>query len=121
MTWMPIYKGVRKIPRGKVITYGGLARLLKIRGGARAAGHALAACPAGQGIPWHRVVGAKGRILLREPHAALQRKLLQSEGVAFAGSSVDLSAHQWRPAKPARRRKSRQEPSRPRQAPSSRC
>lgn len=108
MTWKPIYEGVKKIPRGRVITYGGLARLLKIRGGARAAGHALAACPAGQGIPWHRVVGANGRILIREPHAGLQRKLLQSEGVTFVGRSVDLSAHEWRPAKQTRRRKPRQ-------------
>ncbi len=111
MAWMAIYEGVRKIPRGKVITYGGLARLLKIRGGARAAGHALAACPAGEGIPWHRVVGAKGRILIREPHAGLQRKLLQSEGVTFAGSSVALSAHEWRPAN-TRRRKPRKPPRR---------
>jgi methylated-DNA-protein-cysteine methyltransferase-like protein len=109
MTWKPIYEGVKKIPRGKVITYGGLARLLKIRGGARAAGHALAACPAGQGIPWHRVVGARGRILLREPDAGLQRKLLQSEGVTFAGNSVNLSAHEWRPRTPTRHRKSHQD------------
>jgi methylated-DNA-protein-cysteine methyltransferase-like protein len=104
MTWQPVYDAVRKIPRGKVITYGGLARLLRIRGGARAAGHALAACPAGRGIPWHRVVGAKGRILLRESHAALQRKLLQSEGVYFVGSSVDLAAHEWLPHPRKRRR-----------------
>jgi methylated-DNA-protein-cysteine methyltransferase-like protein len=104
MTWMPIYEAVKKIPRGKVITYGGLARLLKIRGGARTAGHALAACPAGKGIPWHRVVGAKGRILIREPHAGLQQKLLRSEGVTFTGSSVDLSAHEWRPANSRRRK-----------------
>jgi methylated-DNA-protein-cysteine methyltransferase related protein len=106
MAWKPVYEKVKKIPRGKVITYGQLARSLKLRGGARAAGHALAVCPQGQGIPWHRVVGAGGRILLREPHAGLQRRLLESEGVQFAGRAVDLSAHERRPhARAVRRRK----------------
>ena len=80
MSWAPVYRLVKRIPRGRVITYGQLARALRLRGGARAAGRAMAACPAGRGIPWHRVVGAGGRILLREPHAALQRRLLESEG-----------------------------------------
>ena len=45
-----------------------------LRGGARAAGYAMAACPSGRGIPWHRVVGAGGRVMIPEPHASLQRR-----------------------------------------------
>ncbi len=81
MSWAPVYSLVKQIPRGRVLTYGGLAKLLKLRGGARSAGRAMAASPSGRGIPWHRVVGAEGRILLREPHASLQRRLLESEGI----------------------------------------
>src|ERR1700687_2036259 len=73
MNWNSVYKLVKKIPRGRVTTYGGIARALKLRGGARPAGRAMAACPSGRGIPWHRVVGAGGRLLLREPNISLQR------------------------------------------------
>src|SRR5215469_16259868 len=55
-SWDPVYRLVRKIPRGRVTTYGAVAKALRLRGGARAAGHAMAACPSGSGIPWHRVV-----------------------------------------------------------------
>ncbi len=72
---------VKKIPRGRVTTYGELAKALRLPGGARAAGYAMAACPSGRGIPWHRVVGAGGRLLIPEPHASLQRRLLETEGI----------------------------------------
>jgi methylated-DNA-protein-cysteine methyltransferase-like protein len=78
-----------------VITYGQLARALKLPGGARTAGRAMFACPPGRGIPWHRVVGAGGRILIREPHSSLQRKLLESEGTQFVGPRVDMEKHRW--------------------------
>jgi methylated-DNA-protein-cysteine methyltransferase related protein len=105
MSWKPVYALVKRIPRGRVITYGQLARALRLRGGARTAGRTLAACPAGRGIPWHRVVGAVGRILLREPLNLLQRRLLDSEGVAWRGGSVDLPRHQWSPPAPRKRRR----------------
>jgi methylated-DNA-protein-cysteine methyltransferase-like protein len=57
----------------------------------------MAATPSGQGIPWHRVVGEGGRLLIREPYASLQRKLLESEGVALIESRVDLKKHLWTP------------------------
>jgi len=101
MTWDAAYRLVKKIPRGRVLTYGQVARALKLRGGARAAGRAMAACPSGQGIPWHRVLGAGGRILIREPQALLQRQLLESEGVRFIERHVDMSAHSWVPKRPA--------------------
>src|SRR5664279_4807256 len=81
MNWNFVYKLVKQIPRGRVATYGQIARILRLRGGARSAGRAMAACPSGHGIPWHRVVGADGRLLLREPNIALQRKLLEGEGL----------------------------------------
>jgi len=100
MNWKLVYNMVKTIPRGQVATYGQVAKATKLPGGARAAGRAMAACPAGHGIPWHRVVGAGGRLLLREPNVALQRKLLESEGVVVAEKRVlDFSRRQWRPRK----------------------
>ena len=93
-----VYRLVKKIPRGRVTTYGAMARALRLRGGARAAGYAMAACPSGRGIPWHRVVGAGGRLLIREPHASLQRRLLETEGVAIEGRAVDMKRYAWAPA-----------------------
>jgi methylated-DNA-protein-cysteine methyltransferase-like protein len=104
MNWKLVYTLVKKIPRGKVATYGQVAKAVKLPGGARAAGRAMAACPAGQGVPWHRVVGAGGRLLLREPNAGLQRKLLESEGLVLAEKRIlDFSSRQWRPGKSRRR------------------
>ncbi len=99
MAWTKVYRLIKKIPRGRVLTYGQLASEVKLRGGARAAGRALAACPPGQGIPWHRVVGAGGRILIRETYAALQRRLLESEGTRLVGGRVDMKEHGWKPGR----------------------
>lgn len=96
MTWGPVYKLVKQIPRGRVLTYGGVARILRLRGGARTAGRAMAATPSGKGIPWHRVVGDRGKLLIREPYASLQRKLLESEGVKLVESRVDLARYLWK-------------------------
>jgi len=99
MSWEPVYRLVKKIPRGRVTTYGEIARFLRLRGGARAAGYAMAACPSGQGIPWHRVVGAGGRLLIAEPHASLQRRLLETEGIEIGGRRIDMKSYSWFPAK----------------------
>src|SRR3981081_2778808 len=98
MTWDPVFRFVKQIPRGRVLTYGALAKALRLPGGARSAGRAMAASPSGKGIPWHRVVGERGKILIREPYASLQKKLLESEGVKVIESRVDLKAHLWKPA-----------------------
>ena len=104
--WERIYDAVKRIPRGRVITYGQLAKMLRVPGGARTVGFAMAGTPSGQGIPWHRVVGAGGRLLPREPYASKQRMLLETEGTQFAGMRVDLRAHLWTPpGKPSRRRR----------------
>jgi len=108
-SWEAVYGLVKKIPRGRVITYGELAKRLRLPGGARVAGYAMAACPNGRGIPWHRVVGAGGRLLIREPYASLQRKLLETEGVSLAGVRVDMKRCAWiakrKPASVRKRRK----------------
>jgi methylated-DNA-protein-cysteine methyltransferase-like protein len=114
MSWNPVYRLVKKIPRGRVTTYGQIAKLLRLRGGARAAGYAMAACPGGQGIPWHRVVGAGGRLLIAEPHGSLQRRLLQTEGVEIPGRRIDMARYAWSPAKKKPRRTPRRKTAKPR-------
>lgn len=97
MHWNSVYKLVKQIPRGRVATYGQIAKALKLPGGARSAGRAMAACPSGEGVPWHRVVGAGGRLLIREPNAGLQRKLLESEGLQLAEKRIlNFKLLQWR-------------------------
>ena len=105
MSWDPVYKLVKQIPRGRVITYGALAKALQLRGGARTAGRAMAATPSGRGIPWHRVVGDRGKLLIPEPHASLQRKLLESEDVKIVEFRVDFAKHGWKPKKAAKKTK----------------
>ncbi len=99
MSWSPVYQFVKQIPRGRVITYGALAKALRLPGGARTAGRAMAGTPSGKGIPWHRVVGARGKLLIREPYASLQRKLLESEGVKLLEFRVDMKLHVWKSPK----------------------
>jgi methylated-DNA-protein-cysteine methyltransferase-like protein len=96
MSWAIVYRLVKQIPRGRVLSYGALAKALRLAGGARSAGRAMAATPSGKGIPWHRVVGERGKILIREPYASLQKKLLESEGVKITESRVDLRSHLWK-------------------------
>jgi methylated-DNA-protein-cysteine methyltransferase-like protein len=98
MSWDPVYRFVKQIPRGRVLSYGALAKILHLPGGARSAGRAMAATPSGKGIPWHRVIGERGKILIREPYASLQKKLLESEGVAVLESRIDLKRHLWTPS-----------------------
>jgi methylated-DNA-protein-cysteine methyltransferase-like protein len=102
-SWDPVYQLVKQIPRGRVLSYGGLAKILRLRGGARSAGRAMAATPSGKGIPWHRVLGEGGKILVREPYASLQKRLLESEGVAVIESRVNLKQHLWAPAGKAKK------------------
>jgi methylated-DNA-protein-cysteine methyltransferase-like protein len=91
-----VYALVRRIPRGRVATYGQVAAMLGVVRGARAVGWALRALPEAQAVrvPWHRVVGAGGRISPRAGLGpAIQRRRLRAEGVAFRGGSVDMTEH----------------------------
>jgi methylated-DNA-protein-cysteine methyltransferase related protein len=93
-----IYAVVRRIPRGRVVTYGQVARMAGLVNGARQVGYALHALPEHSAAPWHRVVNARGAISLRGGGDATQRILLEREGVRFgAGGRIDLAALGWRP------------------------
>jgi methylated-DNA-protein-cysteine methyltransferase-like protein len=104
MSWDPVYRLVKQIPRGRVTTYGELAKCLRLRGGARVVGYAMAATPRGRGIPWHRVIGAGGKVTVPEPHASLQRRLLSTEGVPIAGGRIDMKLYAWSPKSRAKSR-----------------
>ncbi len=97
--WEEVYALVRRIPPGRVMTYGQVARLLHDRLSPRAVGWALHGCP--HDVPWQRVVNRRGGIStdrLPDIPPGLQRALLEGEGVAFrADGTLDLSRHQWVP------------------------
>lgn len=82
---------VSRVPRGKVATYGDIAYAAGYPGAARQVAWALHAESAG--LPWHRIVGAGGRILLTGEHGFEQRLHLQAEGVTFLGLKVNMAEH----------------------------
>jgi len=93
-----IYKVVRHIPKGRVATYGLVARLAGRPGAARTVGWALSALPDDSDVPWWRVLNAAGRISLSgaDHNSVLQRALLLREGVKFApGGAVNLATFGW--------------------------
>ena len=93
-----IYRVVKHIPKGRVATYGIVARLAGRPGAARTVGWALSALPEENDVPWWRVINAAGRISLSalDHSAVLQRALLLREGVKFApGGAVNLSVYGW--------------------------
>jgi len=95
-----IYAVVRRIPRGRVATYGQVAQLAGLGGHARQVGYALHALPGGTAVPWHRVINAAGAVSKRAvPGAELtQRQLLEREGVGFdLRGRVRLGAVRWKP------------------------
>jgi methylated-DNA-protein-cysteine methyltransferase-like protein len=89
-----IHKTVRRIPYGKVATYGGVARAAGYPGTARQVAWALRASNAGS-LPWHRVLGSGGKILLPGEAGFHQRTLLQLEGIPFRGSRVDMEDREF--------------------------
>ncbi len=84
-----IQKIVRKIPRGKVASYGSVAQAAGYPGTARQVAWALRASTAKR-LPWQRVLGSGGNILLPGEAGLHQRTLLELEGVRFKGSRVDM-------------------------------
>jgi methylated-DNA-protein-cysteine methyltransferase-like protein len=91
---------VRRVPRGRVATYGQVAALAGYPRSPRLAGYALHALPEGTPVPWHRVVAAGGRLSLARlsPDGAITQRLrLEREGVRFdARGRADLARCQWR-------------------------
>ncbi len=91
-----IYTVIRKIPRGKVATYGQIARLAGMGSHARLVGYALHALTPEKRVPWHRVVGAGGKIRLGGEGYTTQRKILESEGVEFnEKGNIPLTRYGW--------------------------
>lgn len=97
--WDRFYAVVRRIPAGRVATYGQVARRAGLPRHARHVGYALHALPDGSRVPWHRVINARGEISLRSGDAPqIQRALLEAEGVIFdERGRIDLDRHRWRP------------------------
>jgi methylated-DNA-protein-cysteine methyltransferase-like protein len=99
-SYQRIYAVVRKIPRGRVASYGQVAKLAGLPGRARQVGYAMFALPRGTTVPWQRVINALGRVSRRRvPGAELtQRMLLEREGVRFGASGrIDLHLYGWAP------------------------
>lgn len=99
VTFARIYRVVRGIPRGRVVTYGEVARRAGLPRGARTVGRAMAVSPGA--LPWQRVVGLRragiAHITIRDPLAGgLQRALLEQEGVRFRrDGGIDLARFGW--------------------------
>jgi methylated-DNA-protein-cysteine methyltransferase-like protein len=100
VSYRNIYRVVRRIPRGRIATYGQVAELAGLGPHARQVGYALHSLPDGEAVPWHRVVNAQGRVSPRaEPGGdQIQRQLLEREGVRFdERDRIDLARYRWRP------------------------
>jgi methylated-DNA-protein-cysteine methyltransferase-like protein len=97
--YQTIYAVVQRIPSGFVATYGQIARLAGLLGGARQVGYALHSLAKGSSVPWHRVVNAQGRVSPRSgdnPADLIQRLRLEAEGVEFdTQGRIVLLRFQW--------------------------
>lgn len=96
-TYQRIFEVVKRIPRGKVATYGQIAQLAGLAEHARQVGYALSALE-NDSVPWYRVINAKGEISPRtwSDHDGLQRQLLEKEGIAFnERGKVSLARFRW--------------------------
>ncbi len=93
-----VYTFVQKIPRGRVCSYGQVARGLGLAQGGRQVGWALRALAEGSRVPWYRVINSRGEVSLPGRAGDLQRALLRAEGVFFDSQGrIDLAAFGWKP------------------------
>jgi methylated-DNA-protein-cysteine methyltransferase-like protein len=93
-----IYAVVKKIPKGKVATYGQIAQLAGLPGRARQVGYALNKTPTGRTLPWQRVVNAQGKVSLGGRGKGEQQRLLEDEGIEFDRQGrIALKRYQWQP------------------------
>ncbi len=89
---------IRRIPEGRVCTYGRIAAAAELPGRARLVGRVLRDSPLADDVPWHRVVGASGRISERPGGTTGQRAKLAAEGVELTmGGRIDMETYLWRP------------------------
>lgn len=105
-SYQRIYAVVKRIPRGRVATYGQVATLAGLPRQPRLVGYAMHALPNGTVLPWHRVINAQGRVSPRSGDrgaGVTQRVLLEAEGVRFdAAGRVSLSRQGWKPKRNGR-------------------
>ena len=98
-TYTRFYDVVRRIPAGRVSTYGTVAREAGLPGSARQVGYAMAALGDDHDVPWHRVINARGEVSPRRGGSAfelIQRAMLEAEGIVFdSHERVDLNAQGW--------------------------
>lgn len=89
---------IRAIPKGRVATYGQIARLAGKPQASRAVGWILNSCTQSYGLPWQRVLNSKGAISFHKNSSeyATQIRLLRAEGVHFENDRLDLSKYQWK-------------------------
>jgi len=94
-----LYSVLGQVPEGKVVSYGQLAELAGLGRAARWVGRTLGQLPADTRLPWHRVLGAGGRLSLAlgTPSGDEQRARLRAEGVNVTNNRVDMTRHGWRP------------------------
>ena len=95
-----VWRIVDRIPRGKVSTYGDIARAAGLPRGARQVGRAMRDCPAQLELPWHRVLASGGRIALPGEQGREQRLRLELEDVPFSGTRVLLEQCRWQISEP---------------------
>ncbi|AGE27224.1 putative 6-O-methylguanine DNA methyltransferase family protein [Pseudomonas fluorescens BRIP34879] len=94
-----LYLTLANVPEGCVVSYGELAHLAGLGRAARWVGRTLSQLPDDTRLPWHRVLGAGGRISLPAGSASgdEQRARLRAEGVTVRNNRVDIQRHGWRP------------------------
>lgn len=94
-----LYSTLAQVPEGKVVSYGQLAELAGLGRAARWVGRTLSQLPGDTRLPWHRVLGADGRISLPvgSPSGDEQRARLRMEGITIQNNRVDIRRHGWRP------------------------
>jgi methylated-DNA-protein-cysteine methyltransferase-like protein len=94
-----LYMALSQVPTGKVVSYGQLAEMAGLGRAARWVGRTLSQLPEGSSLPWHRVIGANGRVSLAAGTASgdEQRARLRAEGILMTNNRIDIRRHGWRP------------------------
>jgi len=92
-----IWQIIFRIPKGKVLNYGDVAKLAELPGYARYVGYVLRHLPPGTKLPWHRVVNAQGKLSFPRDsaHYQLQKERLEAEGVVFVNGKFSLRQYKW--------------------------
>ena len=92
-----IYLALAQIPKGKVITYGNLAKLAGMPNGARLAGRLMCELPEGSKLPWHRVINSQGKLSISENSESYREQIrrLEKEGVVIINGKIKLSIYAY--------------------------